>query len=211
MGFIRPQTGLAALLLWVSAAAAIGQLAPPEGFFLRTSTHVGVGNVLRVGISSDGVHFTDLFLRPTLTNYSRDASVAKHGGHYMVAYTDQFFSTNGTFGVAASANLIDWVHVASPRAVNPTLITNMINNTWAPEWFVEDGRHYIVVRVSTTTNSVPTGSDTLLSPGHGLPFPGPAWRSLIIQQRGKKRHRSAQAEAVLFSQQRITPICHDDG
>jgi hypothetical protein len=126
-----------------------------------------VGNVLRVGISSDGVHFTDLFLRPTLTNYSRDASVAKHGGHYMVAYTDQFFSTNGTFGVAASANLIDWVHVASPQALNPTLITNMINNTWAPEWFVEDGRYYIVVRVSTTTNSVPTGSDTLLSPGHG--------------------------------------------
>ena len=139
----------------------------PGQLLIRTSTHAGVGNVLRVGFSSDGVNFTDLFSTPTLTNYSRDASVARHGSDYVVVYTDQFLSTNGTFGLARSANLIDWTYVSSPRAVNPNLITNMINNTWAPEWHVEEGRFYAVVRVSTTTNNIPSGNDTLLTPGHG--------------------------------------------
>jgi len=154
---------LVSLTLWTASTRATdsGQ------FFLRTSTHVGVGNVLRVGVSSDGVNFTDLFLTPTLTNYSRDASVTKHGRNYVVAYTDQFTSSNGTFGVAVSSNLVNWSQIATPKAMNTNLITNWINNTWAPEWFVEDDRYYIIVRVSLTTNGIPNERDTLRAPGHG--------------------------------------------
>ncbi len=163
----RPPARLVSLFLVACSSVVMAQPASQGGFFLRTSTHVGVGNVLRVGVSSDGVGFTDFFSRPTLTNYSRDASVARHGSNYVVAYTDQFLSTNGTFGVAVSDDLVNWSYAASPKAVSPSLITNMINNTWAPEWFVENGRYYIVVRVSTTTNTNISGSDTLFAPGHG--------------------------------------------
>jgi hypothetical protein len=156
-------TTLALLTLWTGVAGA----SDSGQFFLRTSTHVVVGNVLRVGISSDGINFNDLFLKPTLTNYSRDASVAKHGSNYVVAYTDQFTSSNGTFGVAVSSNLVNWSQIATPKAVNTNLITNGINNTWAPEWFVEAGSYYVVVRVSLTTNGIPSERDTLRAPGHG--------------------------------------------
>ena len=93
--------------------------------------------------------------------------MTKYGSNYVVVYTDQFLSTKGTFGVATSTNLIDWAHVSEPQAVNTNLITNTINNTWAPEWFAENGQYFVVVRVSTTTNSIPSGNDTLFAPGHG--------------------------------------------
>ena len=164
----RNAGGTAVFLVCCFLSAAASSVAVEPGqVLIRTSTHVGVDNVLRVGVSSDGVNFTDLFSTPTLTNYSRDASMARHGSDYVVVYTDQFLSTNGTFGLARSANLVDWTYVSSPRTANTNLITNMINNTWAPEWYVEDGRYYAVVRVSTTTNNIPSGNDTLLAPGHG--------------------------------------------
>ena len=68
MFLVGSQARLVALLVWAWVAVAAAQTADPSGFFLRTSTHVGVGNVLRVGLSADGVNFTDLFSTPTLTN-----------------------------------------------------------------------------------------------------------------------------------------------
>ena len=159
---------LAAILLGSPLTPpCLAQNAGEGEFFLRTSTYAGYANVLRVGLSANGVNFTDLFSTATLTNYSRDASVAKHGSTYLIAYTDQFISTNGTFGIATSSNLVNWTQVARPKVVNVNLLTNTINNTWAPEWFVDDTNFYVVVRVSLTTNAIPNGQDTLRTPGHG--------------------------------------------
>lgn len=141
---------LAACLFFIISASLI-QGADSPALFVRSSTYASYANVLRIGISADGTEFTDLFTTPTLPDYSRDASITTFGNTYVVAYTDKFLSTNGTFGVSVSSNLVDWSAVSSPKAVSPSLITNMINNTWAPEWFVENGAYYVVVRVSLTT------------------------------------------------------------
>jgi len=161
------QSVMTAVLGLCSSAFLMAETPGSNSFFLRTSTYAGYANVLRVGISSDGTNFTDLFTTPVMSNYSRDASVTRYGNSYIAAFTDAFKSTNGTFGIAVSTNLVHWSQVSSPRVSSPTLITNTINNTWAPEWFVENGEYYIVIRVSLTTSNAPNDSDTLRAPGHG--------------------------------------------
>ena len=167
---------LAAILLGSPLTPpCLAQNAGEGEFFLRTSTYAGYANVLRVGLSANGVNFTDLFSTATLTNYSRDASVAKHGSTYLIAYTDQFISTNGTFGIATSSNLVNWTQVARPKVVNVNLLTNTINNTWAPEWFVDDTNFYVVVRVSPDDQCNPerTGHfENSRARLHAVPRPG---------------------------------------
>ncbi len=143
---------------------------PPGAILVRTSTMLGSGipaedrEKLSVAASQDGVNWTRLFKKPTLTNFSRDASIARHGDEYLVVYTDAFNSTNATFGLARSTNLVNWA------ATNVTLtgpaMTNTPNNTWAPEWFVDGDRYFVMVRSSQQDTSI-TDFPNYAAPGIG--------------------------------------------
>lgn len=125
-----------------------------EQIFLRSSTGSGTNapaefyEKLALGVSTNGQDWQWLYTRPTLTNFSRDASIIRRGGEFVVVYTDAFNSSNGTFGLARSTNLIHWT--ATNIVLTGPAMTNAPNNTWAPEWFVEDGRYYVLVRSSQT-------------------------------------------------------------
>lgn len=144
--------------------------APPARLLIRTCTMLGPGiaaedrEKLSVAVSSDGLNWRRLFKKPTLTNFSRDASITRHAGEYVAVYTADFNSTNATFGLARSTNLVDW------RAANITLtgpsISNTPNNTWAPEWFVDGNRYYVLVR-SSQKNTGFTNDPNYAPPGIG--------------------------------------------
>ena len=171
-------TIVVALVLCFLSAAACSIAEEPGQLLIRTSTMLGAGippedrEKLSVAVSTDGLYWRRLFKKPTLTNFSRDASVIRHGQEYVTVYTDAFNRTNATFGLARSTNLVDW------RATHVTLtgpaMSNAPNNTWAPEWFVQDGRYYVMVRSSqqnagftTFPNYAPPGIGYLecLDPG----------------------------------------------
>jgi hypothetical protein len=143
---LRQTAALFLLALWPASAHAAdsGQL------FLRTSTMLGSeipktdSEKLSVAVSTDGWNWQRLFKKPTLTNFSRDASIIRRGQEYIVVYTDAFNSTNGTFGLARSTNLIEWT--ANKVTLTGPVMSNTPNNTWAPEWFVDDGKYYVLVR-----------------------------------------------------------------
>ena len=159
-------TGVLWLLLCIGAANADG----PHQILIRTSTMLGQGippedrEKLSVAVSTDGLHWTRLYKKPTLANFSRDASVTRRGKEFITVYTDAFNSTNGTFGLAHSMDLINW------GAVNIRLtgsaVTNTPNNTWAPEWFVDGGRYFVLVRSSQKSNK-PYAFPNYAPPGIG--------------------------------------------
>jgi hypothetical protein len=170
----RKTAALLLLALWPASAQAAdaGQL------LIRTSTLLGQGippedrEKLSVAVSDDGINWRRLFKKPTLTNFSRDASVIRHGQEYVTVYTDAFNSTTGTFGLAKSTNLVEWM--ATNVALTGPAMSNTPNNTWAPEWFVDNGRYYVMVRSSqqntgftTFPNYAPPGIGYLecLDPG----------------------------------------------
>lgn len=138
--------------------------------FIRTSTLLGTDippqdrEKLSVAISADGLSWQRLFKKPTLTNFSRDASVIQHGSEFIAVYTDAFNSTNGTFGLARSTNLVDWT--ATNVALAGPAITNTPNNTWAPEWFIDGDSYYVMVR-SSQRNTGFTNFPNYAPPGIG--------------------------------------------
>ena len=99
---------------------------------------------LSVAVSTDGLNWRRLFKKPTLTDFSRDASVIRRDGEYVAVYTDAFNSTNPTFGLARSSDLVHWT-ATSVTLTGPAMIGTP-NNTWAPEWFVDNGRYFVLVR-----------------------------------------------------------------
>ncbi len=103
---------------------------------------------LAIGVSTNGYAWQWLYTKPTSTSFCRDASIIRFNGEFVTVYTDSFESTNGTFGLARSRDLINWA-ATNVRLSGPA-ITNTPNNTWAPEWYVEDGRFYVLVRSSQT-------------------------------------------------------------
>jgi hypothetical protein len=156
---------LALASAWTHAPAL-----PPGAVLVRTSTMLGSDTEptnrqkLSVAVSSDGTQWKRLFKTPTLTNFSRDASITRHGDEYVVVSTDAFNSTNATFGFARSTNLVHWA------ATNVTLtgpaMANTPNNTWAPEWFVDGERYYVLVR-STQQSAHFTTYPNYAPPGIG--------------------------------------------
>lgn len=146
---ILPWRQTVALLLLALCPAAT-HAADSGQLFLRTSTKLGSeipredSEKLSVAISTDGWNWQRLFKKPTLPDFSRDASIIRRGQEYVVVYTDAFNSTNGTFGLARSTNLIDWT--ATNVTLTGPVMSNTPNNTWAPEWFVDDGKYYVLVR-----------------------------------------------------------------
>lgn len=132
--------------------AAFSFAIEPGQLLIRTSTMLGSeipaadSEKLSVAVSTDGLNWHRLFKKPTLANFSRDASVIRRGSEYVTVYTDAFNSTNGTFGLARSTNLVDWT--ATSIALTGPVMSNKPNNTWAPEWYVENGRYFVLVRSS---------------------------------------------------------------
>lgn len=139
-------TGLALFLLANHIVVAQSQI------LLRSSTGRGPSippefyEKLAVALSTNGFDWQWLYTKPTSVNFSRDASITRHGRQFVTVFTESFNSTNGTFGLATSPDLINWT-TTSVRLTGPAM-SNTPNNTWAPEWFVDEGKYYVMVRSS---------------------------------------------------------------
>ena len=127
----------------------------PGQLLIRTSTLLGEGvppedrEKLSVAASTDGLNWRRLFKKPTLPDFSRDASAIRRGNEYITVYTDAFNSANATFGLARSSDLVHWT--ATKVTLTGPAMTRTPNNTWAPEWFVDDGRYFVLVRSAQQT------------------------------------------------------------
>ena len=152
-----------ALLLWCAAAAAQdlpGQLPPtavstpalpaaaaPRGetTFLMSAFMTTSQDRLSLFTSTDGLTFTSLgseVYQPP-RGLLRDPSILRAAdGHYYVAYTTGW--SGNSFGIARSADLKTWTHVADVPVALPG-----VTNVWAPEWFRDrDGSLHLVVSLS---------------------------------------------------------------
>lgn len=148
----------AAILLALLCQSGLGQ----TPVFIRANTGAtfpALSHKLSLAISTNGLDWQSLHTTPTLTNFSRDASIIRHGNEFVTVYSDDFnvtdrfgYSTNGSFGLARSADLVNWqaTHV---QLRGPLLSNATPNNTWAPEWFVESTNYYVLVRLSTTLSN----------------------------------------------------------
>lgn len=186
MDFVRSPAATTLIALCFGVLGSIAEAQTASSLFLRASTYNGTDiepsfyNKLDLALSADGIRWQRISTQPALSAFSRDASVVRHNGEYVAVYTDAFNSTNGTFGLARSTNLINWT-ATNVRLTGPAM-TNTPNNTWAPEWFVEDDRYYVLVRSSQTLGNnygAPgIGYMQCLDPGtwtnwsHFTPLPG---------------------------------------
>ena len=160
----------AAVLAALAISAAASHGSGPGLLLIRTATMLGEGILpedrekLSVAVSDDGVNWRRLFKRATLTNFSRDASVIRRGSEYVAVYTDAFNSEGGTFGLACSSDLVNWT--AQSVTLTGPAMSNTPNNTWAPEWFVDGNRYYVMVR-SSQKNTGFSGNSNYAPPGIG--------------------------------------------
>jgi len=144
--------------IWATAGSSSAFAALGTDLLLRASTYNGVDlpqsfyNKLDLAFSTDGVRWQRLSTQPVLNTYSRDASIVRHGSDYVTVYTDAFTSPNGTFGLARSTDLMQWTTI-NVKLQGPLLSNATPNNVWAPEWFVDDGRYFVLVRLSTTSGN----------------------------------------------------------
>lgn len=124
-----------------------------RSLWLRTCHGSGGSNYIYAGVSLDGKTFEGVGKRilfgswPNPGSQVRDPSVIFHDGKYVVAYTGDNFGRVPWFGMATSTNLLDWTQLPN---VSPTGFTGTVFNIWAPEWLVDDGRYFLVFRISTT-------------------------------------------------------------
>ena len=156
---VRSPIGIAfaVILLLVSACQGVAQ----SKIFVRTSTgatFAKLNHKLSIAISTNGFDWQSLHTTPTLTNFSRDASILRYGQEFVTVYSDEFaldrfgYSTNGTFGLARSPDLVNW-QATNVKLRGPLLSNSVPNNTWAPEWFVDGTNHYVLVRLSTALSN----------------------------------------------------------
>lgn len=120
--------------------------------WLRTCHGSGGWNYIYAGVSLDGTSFDGVppgilyGSWPTLGSQVRDPSVISYNGTFVVAYTGDSFGRVPWFGMATSSDIVHWQQLPN---VTPTGFTGTVNNIWAPEWFVEDSRYFLVMRIST--------------------------------------------------------------
>jgi len=145
-------------------AAATGQVLIRTSTMLGSDIPPGDREKLSVAFSTDGLSWRRLFKKPTLTNFSRDASVINRGNEYITVYTDAFNNTNATFGLSRSTNLVHWT--PTNIVLTGSAMSNAPNNTWAPEWFVDGDRYYVIVR-SSQKNTGFTNFPNYAPPGIG--------------------------------------------
>lgn len=170
----RSAVCLAALLLFASAqaqdlpgqapttvgtpAAAGVTVAKTERTFLMSAFMATSQDKLSLFSSRDGVTFTSLAseaYRPP-QGLLRDPSIIRAAdGQYYIAYTTNW--SGSTFGIARSADLKSWTHVADVPVKLPG-----VSNVWAPEWFRDsDGSLQLVVSLSRTGTQGPFGAYTV--------------------------------------------------
>ncbi|MBI3369592.1 MAG: family 43 glycosylhydrolase, partial [Burkholderiales bacterium] len=126
--------------------------------YLMSAFTATAQNTLSLFTSSDGVSFTSLgsevYTPPQ--GLLRDPSILRaDDGRYYIVYTTGW--SGQTFGVARSADLRHWQHVADIAVALPG-----VRNVWAPEWFRDrDGRISVIVSLSTAGTDGPFGSYVL--------------------------------------------------
>jgi len=162
---------ISVVLFWCSFALATSSVSfEPGQVLIRTGTMLGGGvppedrEKLSVAVSTDGLNWQRLFKKPTLPDFSRDASIIRRGNEYVTVYTDAFNSESGTFGLARSTDLVNW-NSQRVTLTGPAM-SNTPNNTWAPEWFIDGDRCFVLVR-SGQKNTGFTGNGNYAPPGIG--------------------------------------------
>ena len=144
-----------------SAASSLGQtLSAPA--YLRTSSRDGSTNNspdnggIVSAISFDGINWEATRNYTIFPVFSRDASTIWYSNttttNWVSIYTAAFNSTNKTFGIATSTNLLSWQTNFSVTLTG-TNTAGTGNNVWAPEWFVDGTNYYALVRLSTTAGN----------------------------------------------------------
>ncbi len=146
-------------------------VAEPPALLLRTwsaDTNLNNAGGINAGISYNGISWYGLTPRSFFPNFSRDASTIYHNNQWVTVYTDAFGSSSKTFGLATTANFENWT-VGTPVTLTGPATSGTANNVWAPEWFIDNGNFYVLVRLSTTAgnNVGPPGMGYLrcLNPG----------------------------------------------
>jgi len=131
-----------------AASAQPGTLAPvkkSERTFLMSAFMATSQNTLSLFSSADGINFTSLGseVYTPAKELLRDPSIIRAAdGLYYIAYTTNW--NGSTFGIAKSADLKAWTHVANVPVKLPG-----VTNVWAPEWFRDsDGSLKLVVSLS---------------------------------------------------------------
>ena len=137
-----------------SAASSLGQtLSAPS--YLRTSSRDtssnNAGGIVSA-ISFDGINWEATRNHTIFPVFSRDASPIWYSNKWVSIYTDAFGSTNKTFGIATSTDLLSWQTNFSVTLTG-TNTAGTGNNVWAPEWFVDGTNYYALVRLSTTAGN----------------------------------------------------------
>jgi hypothetical protein len=137
-----------------SAASSLGQtLSAPS--YLRTSSRDtssnNAGGIVSA-ISFDGINWEATRNHTIFPVFSRDASTIWYSNKWVSIYTDAFGSTNKTFGIATSTDLLSWQTNFSVTLTG-TNTAGTGNNVWAPEWFVDGTNYYALVRLSTTAGN----------------------------------------------------------
>ncbi|RZJ06962.1 MAG: beta-galactosidase [Rubrivivax sp.] len=126
-------------------AGALGQAKKAERTYLMSGFMATSQNTLSLFSSTDGINFTSLgseiYTPPK--NLLRDPSMIRAAdGLYYIAYTTHW--NGSTFGIAKSADLKTWTHVADVPVKLPG-----VTNVWAPEWFRDsDGTLKLVLSLS---------------------------------------------------------------
>jgi len=126
-----------------TVADVMGDIA--SRFWIRTSGSGGQVAALSMDTLTwypvqDGFSFGD---------FCRDASPIFYNGEWVTVYTCAFNSNRAEFGLARSTNLSTWTPYRV-SVLGPEVTPYTPNNTWAPEWFVENGNYYVFLRQSCT-------------------------------------------------------------
>lgn len=139
-------------------AQATSPVAKSERTYLMSAFMATSQNTLSLFSSNDGVNFTSLGseVYTPARELLRDPSIIRAAdGLYYIAYTTNW--SGSTFGIAKSADLKNWTHVADVPVTLPG-----VSNVWAPEWFRDsDGSLKLVMSLSKTGTQGPFGAYTV--------------------------------------------------
>ena len=122
------------------------------GIYIATSFDVA-RTALYLSFSRDGINYQEVGGRKSLYTppyRGGDYSIIHKNGYFWMVYTNIMPAEfSNSFGLAKSANLVDWTFVADV----PTTALANVNLTYAPEFFVDDDGTVSVFLGMTTTAS----------------------------------------------------------
>lgn len=139
-------------LLLFAIAATIQSCSSTKDAYIFTSFHEPANEGLRMLVSKDGKHWTDLdttLLKPMVGTQKvmRDPSIAQGpDGTFHLVWTSSWQGDKG-FGYASSKDLINW---SEQRLLNVMEHEPTTVNVWAPEIFYDDaGEQFIIIWATT--------------------------------------------------------------